>query len=142
MNPSSYHLLADIVLVVHVAFVAFVVLGLILILLGGIRDWGWIRDPWFRSIHLGGIGLVVVQAWLGIVCPLTTLEMHFREHAGDATYGGTFIAHWLHKLLFYQVPPWVFVVGYSLFGLAVVVSWIKFRPRKFGSISTEAGQVS
>ncbi|BDS05029.1 hypothetical protein NT6N_00690 [Oceaniferula spumae] len=133
MDSATYRILADIVLITHVAFVLFVVFGLIMILLGGVSGWRWIRNPWFRYAHLAAIGLVVVQVWMGIICPLTTLEMHLREQAGDLTYKGTFIAHWLHKVLFYQVPDWVFVVGYTLFGLAVVLSWVKFRPRRFGS---------
>src|SRR6478752_1996759 len=101
MNAGTCRALADGVLVIHIAFVVFVVLGLLVILWGGFRGWKWIRNPWFRATHLVGIGLVVVQAWFGIVCPLTVLEMHLRDKAGDATYDGTFIAHWLRRLLFY-----------------------------------------
>ena len=130
-----HSILADVVLITHVAFVAFVVVGLLLILVGGCLGWGWIRNPWFRALHLAGIGVVVVQAWFGVVCPLTILEMHLREKAGEETYSGTFVAHWLHKLLYYQAPPWVFVVCYTVFGIAVVLSWVKFRPRKFARAS-------
>ncbi len=108
MDTNTYSLLADGVLTAHVAFVLFVVLGLILILCGGFRGWKWVRNPWFRAAHLAGIGLVVLQSWLGIICPLTTLEMHLRELAGDETYGGTFVAHWLHRILFFQAPKWAF----------------------------------
>lgn len=138
MSPGTYRTIADLVLVTHVAFVTFVVFGLIVILCGGFCGWKWIRNPWFRTAHLASIGLVVVQVWLGVVCPLTTLEMHLREKAGDATYSGTFIAHWLHKLIFYQAPPWVFVVGYTLFGTAVILSWIRFRPLSFRSNRTKS----
>lgn len=131
MHAGVYRTLADLVLMTHVSFVAFVVLGLIAILWGGVAGWRWIRNPWFRAGHLAGIGLVVVQVWFGVICPLTTWEMDLRGKAGDATYGGTFIAHWLQKLLYYEAPPWVFVVGYTAFGVAVVVSWWKFRPHSF-----------
>jgi hypothetical protein len=131
MSSSVYSLLADLLLVIHVGFVVFVVLGLLLVLVGGVRGWIWVRNPWFRAAHLGGIAVVVLQAWLGVVCPLTTWEMALRERAGDETYGGTFIAHWLHKILYLDVPAWVFVVCYSAFGLAVVLSWVKIRPRPF-----------
>jgi hypothetical protein len=140
MDSSTYSLLADIVLMTHVAFVLFVVLGLILILCGGFCGWKLVRNPWFRAAHLAGIALVVVQSWLGIICPLTTLEMHLRELAGDETYGGTFIAHWLHRILFFQAPMWGFVLCYTLFGLAVVISWFRFRPRPFGSSVPENGK--
>jgi len=122
---------ADVALVAHVAFVVFIVGGLLAILLGGLRGWNWIRNPWFRTLHLAGIGVVVVQAWLGVVCPLTTLEMALRERAGDATYGGTFAAYWLHRLIYFDAPTWVFAVSYTVFGVAVATSWLKFRPRRF-----------
>ncbi len=131
MQASAYRTFADLLLITHVGFVAFVIVGLLLILCGGFCGWRWIRNPWFRAAHLAGIALVVVQAWFGVICPLTTLEMHLREKAGDQTYEGTFIAHWLQKLLYYQAPPWVFIVCYTLFGLAVVGSWLKFRPHSF-----------
>jgi Protein of Unknown function (DUF2784) len=131
MDAVAYRTLADLVLITHVSFVAFVIIGLIVICVGGFAEWRWIRNPWFRSAHLAGIGLVVVQVWLGVICPLTTLEMHLREKAGDLTYSGTFIAHWLQKLLYYEAPPWVFILCYTIFGLAVVGSWLKFRPRSF-----------
>jgi hypothetical protein len=131
MTESVYRLLADFVLITHVGFVAFIIFGLILIWVGGFAGWSWVRNPWFRAAHLAGIGLVVAQAWLGVVCPLTTLEMYLRDQAGDATYSGTFVAHWLRRLLFYHAEPWVFVLCYTVFGLAVVGSWLKFRPRPF-----------
>lgn len=131
MPAEFYRTSADMVLVTHIAFVCFVVLGLILILCGGFLGWRWVLNPWFRMLHLAGIGLVVLQAWLGVICPLTTLERYLRESAGDQTYSGSFVSHWLHNLLFYQAPMWAFTVCYTLFGLAVVVSWVKFRPRPF-----------
>lgn len=131
MHAGTYRTLADLVLMTHVSFVAFVIIGLFAILWGGAAGWRWIRNPWFRAVHLAAIAVVVVQAWLAVICPLTTLEMHLREKAGDATYDGAFIAHWLQKLLYYEAPPWVFVVCYTLFGLAVLGSWLKFRPRPF-----------
>jgi len=134
-----YRTLADLVLATHVGFVAFVVTGLVLILVGGCCGWRWIRNPWFRALHLAAIGLVVVQAWLGVICPLTTLEMALRQRAGDATYGGSFIGHWLQRLLYFDAPPWVFVVSYTLFGLAVVGSWLKFRPRRFRGDGSNRG---
>lgn len=130
-HASTYHAVADLVLILHVAFVAFVVAGLLLIWIGGFCGWRWIRNPWFRALHLAGIGLVVVEAWLGFVCPLTTLEMALRERAGDATYHSSFIEHWLQQLLYYEAPAWVFVAGYTLFGMAVAGSWWWFRPRSF-----------
>ena len=130
---SSFTLLlaADALLLTHVLFVAFVVVGLILILVGKPMDWAWVRNPWFRITHLAAIAVVVIQSWAGVVCPLTTWEMALRERAGDGTYSGTFISHWLESLLYYHAPAWVFIVCYTAFATVVVVSWYWVRPRPF-----------
>ena len=123
-------LAADALLLTHVLFVAFVVFGLALIFVGKLFNWTWVRNPWFRIVHLAAIGIVVLQSWLGIICPLTTWEMALRERAGGITYSGTFISHWLESLLYYQAPAWVFTVVYTVFAAAVVVSWFWVRPRR------------
>lgn len=133
MNSTVFYLIAaDTILFTHVAFVAFVIFGLLLIFTGKLLSWSWVRNPWFRRAHLIGIVVVVLQAWLGVICPLTTWEMALRSKAGDAVYSGSFIAHWLETLLYYQAPAWVFVVCYSAFGSLVVLSWFWVRPRPFG----------
>jgi hypothetical protein len=125
-----YRLAADAVLVVHGLFVAFVIAGLLLILAGKAAGWRWVRNLKFRLVHLVSIAIVVLQAWLGIVCPLTTWEMQLRARAGDATYAGSFVAHWVGELLYYQAPAWVFVATYTIFGALVLVSWFWVRPRR------------
>ena len=123
--------MADAILLLHVAFVAFVVLGLAFILTGKLLAWSWVRNRWFRLIHLASIGVVVVQSWLGVLCPLTNWEMALRAKAGGAVYSGTFISHWLQSLLYYAAPSWVFVVGYTAFGILVIASWFWVHPRSF-----------
>ncbi len=122
---------ADAVLMLHLFFVAFVVVGLLLILIGRLRGWSWVRNPWFRIIHLAAITIVIIQSWLGVICPLTTIEMSLRSRAGDAIYTGSFISHWIEKILYYQLPPWVFVACYTAFAAIVVASWFWIRPRRF-----------
>lgn len=126
-----YRLAADLLLVTHVLFVAFVVFALVVVLLGKWLNWSWVRNPYFRIAHVAAIGVVVVQSWLGMICPLTIWEMALRERAGDAVYAGSFIANWLNELLYYQAPAWVFALAYTLFGALVVVSWFWVRPRPF-----------
>jgi hypothetical protein len=71
---APYGVLADVVLVVHFAVVVFVVGGLPLIVVGNLRGWLWVDDFRFRVAHLAAIVFVAAQAWLGRICPLTTLE--------------------------------------------------------------------
>ena len=123
--------MADAVLLVHVMFVGFVVVGFALIIIGKGYAWSWVKNPWFRVIHLAAICLVVVQSWLGVLCPLTTWEMGFRSQAGDVVYAGSFLSHWLQYLVYFQAPDWVFMVCYSLFGAMVGLSWYWVRPRHF-----------
>lgn len=123
--------LADAVLVLHAAIAVFVVGGLLAVLLGNLLGWRWVNRRGFRIAHLAAIAVVVAQAWLGVDCPLTTLEMWLRARSGGATYSGGFIEHWLQRLLFYEAPPWVFVLGYTVFGALVAAAWfgLPARPR-------------
>lgn len=130
MSPPLLLLLADTILILHVLFVAFVVLGLVAVYVGYFLKWRWVRNRVFRIIHLCAIGYVVGQAWLDAVCPLTTWEMALRAEAGAVTYSGSFIQYWLHSLLYFTLPEWVFVVVYTLFGSLVLASWFVVRPRK------------
>lgn len=127
-DPWPFSLLADAVLALHVGVVAFVVVGLALIIVGNLRRWRWVNALGFRSAHLTAIALVVAEAWAGMTCPLTTLEMGLRARAGAATFGGSFIGHWLQSLLYYQAPAWVFTLAYSVFGLLVLATWWIFPP--------------
>ncbi len=115
-------ILADLILVTHALFVAFVVLGLVVILPGRYWRWGWIRNRWFRLIHLLAIGIVMAESWLGLICPLTELESRSREAAGGSAYSSSFIQHWLHEILFYDFAPWAFTVAYTVFGILVLIA--------------------
>ena len=129
MNESlPWQLLADVVLALHVAIVVFVVGGLVLILVGNLRSWQWVNKLWFRLAHLAAISVVAAEAWLGLVCPLTSLEMWLRAQARATTYAGSFVEHWLQRILYYEASPWVFTFAYSAFGLAVMATWWYFPP--------------
>jgi hypothetical protein len=125
-----HHIIAETVLVLHFLFVLFVVFGLALIVAGGVLGWPWVRNRTFRLAHVLAIGLVVFQAWLGMICPLTHIENWARAAAGDVQYSGSFIAHWVERLLYYEAPGWVFVLGYTVFGMAVVAAWVMVPPRR------------
>ncbi|MBE0620804.1 MAG: DUF2784 domain-containing protein [Burkholderiales bacterium] len=127
-NDAPYQLLADAVLVLHFCIVAFVVGGLAVTVVGNLRAWRWVNALWFRLAHLIAIAVVVAEAWLGAICPLTSFEMWLRAQARATIYSGSFIEHWFSRLLYYDAPTWVFTLGYTLFGLLVVLTWWRFPP--------------
>lgn len=132
MNLSSLYLFAaDIVLFSHLLFVTFVISGLLLIFVGSVFSWSWVRNTVFRILHLLSIGIVVIQSWFGVVCPLTILENWLREKGGEVVYGGTLISHWMQTLLYYEAPNWVFAIIYTGFGTLVLASWYFVRPYSF-----------
>lgn len=125
-----FQALADAVLLLHLAVVVFVIGGFAAIVAGRLWAWHWVDSLRFRAVHLGAIAVVVVQAWLGQTCPLTTLESWLRLQAGGPGYQVGFIEHWVRSILFYEAPTWVFTLLYSVFGLLVLASWWHFPPRR------------
>ncbi len=127
----NYSHVADFVLLIHFAIVLFVVGGLLLIVFGNLLRWPWVNHWWFRVLHLLAISVVVFESWLGIECPFTTLENWLRLQAGQGVYQGSFIQHWVHSVMFYHAPGWVFALAYTLFALAVVAAWLRWPPQQF-----------
>ncbi|MDQ3027858.1 MAG: DUF2784 domain-containing protein [Pseudomonadota bacterium] len=123
MNAAG---LADAILVVHAAFVLFVVGGLAATWIGLARGMAFARNRWFRGLHLAAIAYVVLEAILGIVCPLTAWEDALR---GESSESG-FIQRWVHAWLFWNWPPWVFTILYVAFGALVAATWWRFPPRR------------
>lgn len=126
---SWSRLLADATVIVHAAYVSFVVVGQLAIMIGLALGRGWARNWWLRVVHLGMIAVVVLESWIGMACPLTTLENALRRRAGQATYGGSFLGDWAHRLIFVRAEPWVFTLVYTAFGLAVAATFLLGPPR-------------
>ncbi len=129
-DMALWRWLADLVLVAHAAYVLFVVGGQTLIVIGWIRGWEWTRCRVFRLLHLVAIGLVMLEAWLGINCPLTVLENFLRLQAGAVAYENSFIAHWLRWVIFYTAPEWIFALIYTVFTALVILTWLAYPPRR------------
>jgi hypothetical protein len=127
-----YRWLADAVLIAHLGVVLFVVGGLLIVVAGNGLGWRWVNGWWFRLAHLVAIAIVVAQAWLGRLCPLTTLESWLRLRAGTSGYTKSFVEHWIQRLIFHEAPLWVFTLAYTLFGLLVLLAWWYFPPRRGG----------
>ena len=125
-----YLALADLVLVIHFAVVAFVVLGLVLVWMGRFLRWSFVRNFWFRLAHLTAIGTVVAESFAGMVCPLTTWENQLRSLAGgEKRYAGSFVQHWLHRVMFFDLGETTFTIAYVAFFLVVALSFWLVPPR-------------
>jgi Protein of Unknown function (DUF2784) len=131
----GYGLLADVIVAVHVAYVSYVVLGQLLIWVGVLRRWAWVRNPWFRLTHLLAIAIVALEGVFAIECPLTVWERELRLAAGQSVTGETFIGRCLHNLIFYDVPPAVFTPFYVLFALVVLGTLWLAPPRRRQPVS-------
>jgi Protein of Unknown function (DUF2784) len=119
---------ADIVACIHLAVVLFIIGGLPLIYAGGALQWGWVRNWWWRSLHLAAIAFVAVESLLGMLCPLTIWEDQLRGRQSSRGY----IEQWVDRLLFYDFPSWVFTVTYTAFAVVVALSWYLVRPARRG----------
>ena len=120
--------MADALLVLHFLIAGFIVAGLILVWIGALARWAWIRNPWFRYLHLAAIVFVAAEALLGFACPLTIWE--------DLLRGGvrpeSFVGRWVHRLLYYNAPEWVFTVLYAAWAAATLLTF-KLAPPKRSS---------
>lgn len=115
-------LAADLVLLLHLAFVAFA-------LLGGLAALRWRRAPW---IHLPVLAWGVAIEWIGWTCPLTPLENALRRAAGEAGYPGGFVEHYLLPLLYpgALTPTVRFVLGAVLLAVNVLVYGVVLLRRR------------
>jgi len=117
-----YNVLADLVLVSHLAFVVFVVVG-------GTAVLRWPRLAW---VHVPAVFWAVLTEYAGWVCPLTPLENALREAGGQATYSGGFIDHYVAAVLY---PAGLtravqFVLGSIVLLLNALVYWQVARRRR------------
>ncbi len=119
-------LLADFILVVHFAFVLFVVGSLPLIWIDAVAGWRWIRNFRYRVAHLAAILFVSAETAAGIWCPLTLWEDALRGTAQDKS----FIARLVHSVLFYDLPVWVFTATYFAFAILVALTWWRIPPQR------------
>lgn len=126
-------LLADFILLFHALYVGVVVCSVPLIMIGGWCGWRWVRSPLYRFIHLAMIGIVVVEVFIGMACPLTIWEKALRAQPGSGEEPG-FIAHWVGRALFHHYPQWVFNTAYIAFGL-LVLSLFYFVPVRRSAVA-------
>ena len=128
-----YSLLADLVVVIHLGYVAYIVGGLVMILIGMRRRWRWIGNPWFRLTHLVGILFVVLEVILNTNCPLTTWERWLRNLAHQPVDGSAFMDRLMDFIFFGSAPSWVITGLYFVFAGAIALVFFCAPPRWRGS---------
>ncbi len=151
---NGHILLADIILVLHALYAGIVVFMIPVILCGWWRNWQWVRNFWFRLIHLIMIVIVVVEVGFGWTCPLTTWENQLRLSGGElesrelpewmkqpgvdttnvktSMYQNNFIARMIHPILFFDsshVSETVLNSIYIVFGSLILALFILVPPR-------------
>ena len=119
-------MLADAILVLHFLIVAFIVGGLVLVWVGALAGWAWIRNRWFRYLHVAAIAFVAAEALLGVACPLTVWEDLLRGGARPES----FVGRWVQRLLYYNAPDWVFTTIYALWAAASVATLWLVPPKR------------
>jgi len=125
-----YRLIADFILIIHFAIVLFIVGGLALIWIGFALHWRWVTRWWFRSGHLAAMVFITIQSLADTLCPLTVWEQALRTRAGQQGYTESFVEHWVHRLLYYELPGWIFTLTYcAVLGL-IIAAWIAVRPER------------
>ncbi|NBR05407.1 MAG: DUF2784 domain-containing protein [Planctomycetes bacterium] len=125
-----YSFLADALVIFHLAFVAFVVLGQLAILVGIIFKKIWARAFVFRSIHLLCIGIVAIEGMLDVECPLTVWERNLRTEAGQDISEAPFIPQLANRILFYPGIPHVYFERMHIaFGCLVLITFLVWPPR-------------
>ena len=128
-STGFYSLLAHLVLLIHFAFVAFVVLGLLLTWLGYFLRWKFVRNFYFRAAHILAMAVVLLEALFGVVCPLTTWEIQLRRLSGQVVYEDqTFMQYWIHKIMFFQLEADTFKIIYFCFFTALLLSFFFVFP--------------
>lgn len=127
MNPYAFA--ADLMVFFHLLYIGFTIGGTLLILLGGVLGWLWVRHRLFRLIHAGAVLLVAAESLIGIWCPLTVWEWRLRTRAGqDIENNISFVGRVIRKIIFIELPDWGFTVMYVGFGIFVLVILLLVKP--------------
>ncbi|HZA77979.1 MAG TPA: DUF2784 domain-containing protein [Acidimicrobiales bacterium] len=115
-----YRLLADLVVVIHLAFILFVAVG-------GLLVWRW---PWLVRVHAPAVvwGIAIIS--VGFTCPLTPLEKQLRGRAGEQGYDGGFVDRYIEDVVY---PGALAPLVRVLIAGAVVVGYVGvFANRRHG----------
>jgi hypothetical protein len=136
---NGYLLSADLIVAIHCAYVSFVVVGQLAILIGWPLGWRWIRNPWLRAIHFTMITIVVVETLLSYECPLTAWERELRAMGGAPTLAqGDFVGRMASSVVFWLDGFEHLTLVYYAFGATVLSTMLLCPPRFRAKIAIPA----
>jgi len=123
-----YSIAADVLLVVHLAFIVFVMLGGLLLL----------KWTWMGYLHLPAVAWATLLELYGWICPLTPLEQHFRMLSGETGYSGGFVQHYLLPIIYpagltREVQTLIAISVISVNLVIYTVIYVKYRRGRYHS---------
>ena len=115
---------SEIVLLLHFSIFLFMVFSFILIPFGYFQKWEWVKNIYFRSIHLILMGIISIETILGFMCPLTILENFLRA---DKKIDNIF-SKIIHQIMYWDFTNYQFIILYLLSLSYFIFLWFYFRP--------------
>jgi hypothetical protein len=111
---------ADFVVFIHFLWILFLVFGAFI----GRRHF------WVKILHIGGLGFAVIMQIFGWYCPLTHLEVWLRQRQNPMlTYRGSFIIHYIEKIVYIELSPWIIFVLTLILIAASAYIYLKRKER-------------
>ncbi len=128
MSPALFQAAALAVLYFHFAVVVFNVFWLVIVPIGAWQEWPFVRNYWWRAVHLLALALVAVQAVAGRLCFLTTIQDYLQTRAGGSIQPSSLLTRLVERAVFWPLPDWIFAPLYLLALTWAAILWITVPP--------------
>lgn len=115
---------SEIVLLSHFCIFLFMILSFFLIPIGYYQKWKWVKNKYYRLIHLILMGIILIETILGFMCPLTILENFLRNDIETNNK----ITQIIHQIMYWDLPSYQFIILYLLSLLYLIFLWCFFKP--------------
>ena len=123
-------LIADLVLFFHFCVVIFITFGFFLIPIGYKFGWVWITNLKLRIFHCGMMIFITLETFLGITCPLTSIENSLR----GIHQSTPFITYWIKQIIYWNFSSQFFIISYLIFTSWIFLMWKLCPPRTSKSV--------
>ena len=114
----------EIVLFFHFFIFLFITFSFFLIPFGYFQKWEWVKNKYYRLIHLVLMGIILIETILGFMCPLTILENFLRNNI-EVDNNLTQI---IHQIMYWNLPNYQFIILYILSFSYLIFLWFFFKP--------------